>query len=84
MKVDFHSHAMARMGERGATAAQVRQTVQRGRRTPAKFGRTKFSRTFEYNKLWCGRHYGRKTIEAYAVQRDCDHWLVITVIVKYF
>jgi hypothetical protein len=84
MKVDIHPHAIARMNERGATRNEVEYTVGNGKRRPAKYGRTRFAHTFPYNREWYGKRYGRKLVEAYAVDRGTDDWFVVTVIVKYF
>ena len=83
MTVRLHSHAQARLAERGATEAEVRTAVQEGERFPARFGRTGFRRNFAFDALWRGRLYTTKQIEAYAVEEEGD-WLVITVVVKYF
>ena len=66
MRIRIHSHARLRMQERGATAAEVRQTVLRGSVSPAKFGRTRFRLTFRFDDLWNGKHYARKRIDAFA------------------
>ena len=81
--IQIHSHARQRMRERGATAAQVRQTVLKGNATPAKFGRTEFRKVFAFNALWNGKHFSRKQIEAFAAKIP-GGWMVVTVIVKYF
>ncbi len=83
MTIKIHPHAAQRMRERGATAAQVRQTVVQGTSSAAKFGRTKFSRVFAFGKKWNGKHYARQEIEAFAATIP-EGWLVVTVIVKYF
>lgn len=83
MTVQFHSHARARLRERGATEAEVRETVEQGERFSAKFGRTGFRRNFSYQGLWRGRHYANKQVEAIAIQEGED-WLVITVMVRFF
>jgi len=83
MEVRLHPHAQERIAERGATEAEVRQTVESGERFPAKFGRAGFRRNFEFGAEWRGRRYAMKQIEAYAV-RERDGWLVITAIVKYY
>jgi hypothetical protein len=83
MRVEIHPHAAARLTERGATASEVRATVEAGEQFPAKFGRTGFRRNFAFDAEWRGRRYASKQVEAYAV-RENDVWLVITVIVKYF
>ena len=84
MEVRLHSHALARLGERGVLEAEVITTVETGRSFPAKFGRTGFRLNFNFNSEWRGKHYTTKQIEAYAVQETNGSWLVITVIARYF
>jgi hypothetical protein len=55
MKIAIHPHAAQRMRERGATAAQVRQTVSSGHPTPAKFGRIRFRHVFPFDRMWNGK-----------------------------
>lgn len=83
MTVRFHSHAVERMRERGATEDEVVSTVEEGERFPAKFGRAGFRRNFPFDEEWQGKRYRMKQVEAYAVQEEGE-WLVITVIVRYF
>src|SRR5438045_1235640 len=66
---------------RGGTHRKARQALAGKIRQN---GRTRFTHTFAYNRGWHGKVYRRKTIEAYAVDRGGDDWLVITAIVKYF
>lgn len=79
----IHSHAIARMRERGASEDEIMATITAGERFQAKFGRTGFRRNFAFDGLWRGRSYHLKQVEAYAVREDGD-WLVISVLVKYF
>jgi hypothetical protein len=82
MDVALHPHARVRLAERGATEAEVIETVREGERFTAKFGRTGFRRNFSFGGMWRGRQYATKQVEAYAVE---EHgWLVITVIVRYY
>ena len=83
MKVKLHSHAQARILERGATEREVIATVEHGEQFPAKFGRTGFRRNFPHTGQWSGKHYSNKQMEVIAVQEN-DGWMVITVVVKYF
>jgi hypothetical protein len=82
MKIRLHSHAQARLAERGATEQEVVATIEQGEQFPAKFGRTGFRRNFPFGGTWHGRKYATKQVEAYAIQER--GWLVITVIVKFF
>jgi len=69
--------------ERGATEAEVVNTVLDGESFPAKYGRTGFRRNFVFNAMWHGRQYATKQVEAYAVFED-EGWLVLTIVTKYF
>ena len=71
------------MGERGAKLSEVKETVIKGASAPAKFGRTRFRRVFEFNGIWNGKYYARKQIDAFAVKMRYG-WFVITTIVRYF
>ena len=82
MNVRLHPHAQSRLAERGATADEVKKTVESGERFPAKFGRTGFRRNFVFGGEWRGRRYETKQIEAFAVEEN--GWLIPTIIVKYF
>ena len=83
MKIQIHPHAAQRIRERGATVAQVRETVTKGDQSVAKFGRMKFRRVFAFGRRWNGKPYARQQIETFAATMT-DGWLVVTVIVKYF
>jgi hypothetical protein len=79
----LHPHAKERAAERGATVDEVIATIAQGERFPARLGRTGFRRNFAFGGLWRGRRYANKQVEAYATQEN-GHWIVITVIVKFF
>lgn len=83
MRVRLHPHARTRLIERGATEQEVVETVRRGERSPAKFGRTGFRRNFGYNRDWRGKVYATKQVEAIAV-RQAKGWLVLTVLTRFF
>jgi hypothetical protein len=83
MKVTIHEHALLRMKERGATRTEVEYAVKNGAKSPAKYGRSRFTHRFVYNRKWLGKLYRNKTIEAYAARIGTDEWLVVTVIVLY-
>ena len=83
VKVNIHPHALARIKERGCTRADVEYTVKHGLSSPAKYGRTRFTHTFAYNRKWLDKVYMHKTVEAFVQPQGYDSWLVITVIVKF-
>jgi hypothetical protein len=72
------------MRERGATQAEVIQTVMTGSNRPAKYGRVEFRKTFTFGRTWLGRHYAKKRVEAFAASIGGGDSLVVTVVVKYF
>lgn len=83
MAIRFHSHALERMIQRGATEKEVIDFVLGGEQFVAKFGRTGFRRNFTFENQWANKYYKAKQIEVYAAKENND-WLVISVIVKYF
>ncbi|MEW6685716.1 MAG: hypothetical protein AB1393_05865 [Candidatus Edwardsbacteria bacterium] len=84
MGVYFHSHALERMEERGATENEVIITVEKGEHFGAKFGRTGFRHNFPFEGEWRGKYYHTKQIETYAIREKSVNWLVLTVITRYF
>ena len=83
IRIELHPHARERASERGASEDEIISTVLAGEQFPAKFGRMGFRRDFPFNRIWRGKLYATKQVEAHAVEKP-DHWLVITVITKYF
>jgi hypothetical protein len=82
MAVFLHPHARERLSERGTTEDEVRVTVESGEQFPARFGRTGFRKTFQFEATWQGRFYDTKEVEAIAV-REGEDWLVITLVTRY-
>jgi hypothetical protein len=83
MAVKLHPHAVQRLEERGVLSEEVTETVTRGERFSAKFGRTGFRRNIAFNADWRGKHYSTKQVEVIAVEDEGD-WIVITAIARYF
>ncbi len=83
MRIEFHPHALERMAERGATAAEVIAAIERGERIPARSGRWGFRRNFARDAVWRGKLYHGKQIEVIASPWE-GGWLVITVVVRFF
>ncbi len=79
----LHTHAVARMAERGASEDEVASALAEGEQFGAKFGRSGFRRNFVFDGLWRGRHYYMKQVEVYATWESGD-WPVTSVLVKYF
>lgn len=83
MGICFHPHALERLSERGATKEEVIAAITDGGHFPARFGRSKFQKSFPFHSTWQGRFYTTKGIEAIVVPEGED-WLVITVVTRYY
>jgi hypothetical protein len=83
LRIVLHPHAIERAEERGATEAEIVDTIRTGERFPAKRGRSAFRRNVAVETVWRGRRYANKQIEVIAVEED-EAWLVITVLVKFY
>jgi hypothetical protein len=83
MAIMIHPHARERMEERGATEYEVRTTISKGEKFPAKFGRTGFRHNFPFESNRNGKFFRKKHVEVYGVDEERD-FIVITVVVKYF
>ena len=69
--------------ERGATAGEVQEAIQKGSREPAKQGREMCRYNFTFNRSWQGKHYLVKQV-APVVKDESDEIVVITVYTFYF
>jgi hypothetical protein len=83
MAVLIHPHARERMQERGATEPEVRMTISKGEKFPAKFGRTGYRHDFPFKGDRDGKFFQVKQVIVYGVDEDRD-FIVVTVVVKYF
>ena len=83
MEILIHPHAQDRMAERGVLNDEIIETVQSGESFDAKYNRTGFRKNFNYEAEWRGKFYHVKQVEVYA-EKEFLHWLVITVISKYY
>jgi len=83
MAIIIHPHARIRMEERVVTENEVRTTISKGKKFPAKFCRIGFRHTFPFESDRDGKFYNKKQVEVYGVDEEKD-FIVITVVVKYF
>ena len=82
MRVQISAHAKLRAKERGASTAEIEETLTTGTRLPARIGRMCVRREFRIDEMRAGRHYSQKTIEVYYVVEQ-DVMVVVTVYVFY-
>lgn len=81
--IEFSRHAREQMAERGASEAEVIETIRNGERVPAKRGRQGYRKNFQYNRRWGGRTYAIKQVLA-IVAEETDTLIVVTVYTFYF
>lgn len=83
MEIAIDPHALVRIRERGADIEEIRETLEKGERFPAKRGRTAFRGTFTYDDWWEGKFYRNKQLEVIAAPQQ-NGWYVVTVITRFF
>ena len=76
--VVFTAHARARMRERGAREADVREAIRIGQREPAQRGFFLYRLNVEFKREWDGRYYGVQQV-APVVAEEGERLVVVTV-----
>ena len=76
-------HASEQAADRGATADEIREAIERGVREPAKRGRWLYRHNVQYGALWRGEHYAIKQVAPVVAEED-DELVVVTVYTFYF
>ena len=71
------------MQERGASTAEIIDTIAEGERLAAKHGRMAYRRNFQYDRTWGGKFYHIKQVMP-IIQEKRGHVVVITVYTFYF
>lgn len=81
--VELSAHARQKMRDRGATEDEVLASIQTGSVEPARGGRVRFRKNFEFHREWRGKRYAVKQV-APVVAEEPDKLMVVTVFVYYF
>ncbi len=81
--IRLSNHARQQCYERGATEAEVRQTIEEGTREPARSDRELYRFNFPFAQDWQGTFYAIKQV-APVVKEEQDEIVVITVYTFYF
>jgi hypothetical protein len=81
-RVRLSGHAGDQIRFRGATEAQVRETIQSAEWFPAELGRLECRKDFEFNAEWNGRSYAIKQVRPIFVEEE-NEIVVVTVYVYY-
>jgi hypothetical protein len=71
------------MRERGASEAEVLETIAEGEPVPAKRGRLAYRRNFQYQREWAGRFYSIKQVMP-VVKETRGNAVIVTVYTFYF
>jgi hypothetical protein len=81
--IRLSKHAREQGVERGATEAEVHETIRRGVREPAKPGRFLCRMNFQYDAEWRGSVYRIKQVAPVIVEGETEI-VVVTVYTFYF
>jgi len=83
MTIQFSTHALGKMLDRGATQSEVEAAIRTGSSEPARKGRLMFRKNFVFNGEWRGKNYAVKQVAPIVTQTP-DRIVVVTVLVFYF
>ncbi|MDA1142044.1 MAG: DUF4258 domain-containing protein [Planctomycetota bacterium] len=81
--VRLTNHAREQARERGASEEEVRETIAKGSREPAKHGRELYRYNFAYGRMWQAKVYAIKQL-APIIKEEANEIVVITVYTFYF
>jgi len=81
--IRLSGHARQQLQFRGATEAEVTETIRTMPWQPAEGGRLECRKDFVFNATWNGRYYATKQVRAIFAQEP-DENVVVTVYVYYF
>jgi len=81
--VRLSGHALQQAGFRGATQAEVVETIRTQPWTAAQRGRLECRKAFVFNADWNGKMYSTKQVRSVFVD-EADEIVVVTVYVYYF
>ena len=82
-RIRLSKHAQEQAVERGATRAEVEESVRKGSREPAIRGREMCRYNFVFNRKWQDKHYPIKQV-APVIKEEVHEIVVITVYTFYF
>ena len=81
MEIQIDPHTLERAEERGTNEAEIRDVINAGFSTSAKYGRMGKAKIYGFDQKRHGRYYEQKRVEVfYTLERD----VIITVTVYVF
>ena len=82
MRIHIDPHTLERAEERGASEAEIKDVIETGLATPARYGRKGKAKVYPFRKKRHGRYYEQKRVEVFYVIRG-DSVITVTVYVFY-
>ena len=80
MRVRISSHTLQRADERGATESEIREVLESGSPTSAKYGRLGKAKVFNYDAYRAGKWHSQKRVEVYfALEGDVISTITVYV-----
>lgn len=81
MNIQIAPHTLQRAAERGATEAEIKDTIESGTSILAKSGRLGKLKVYSYDQQKNGKYYSQKKIEVYYI---IEQKTIVTVTVYVF
>jgi len=82
LEIRIDPHTLDRARERGTDPDEIRDVIRNGSAVPARSGRFRTTRAYDFGQTRLGKHYERKRVDVIYVQ-DGDVVTTVTVIVQY-
>jgi hypothetical protein len=82
VKIQIESHTLERAEERGATSAEIQDTLEHGLEIPARGTRKGKAKVFDFKKKRLGKYYEQKRVEVIYVEEN-NQIVTVTVYVFY-
>ena len=81
MEIQVDQHTLERAEERGSNEEEIKDVINTGFPTPAKYGRMGKAKIYDFNQERHGKYYEQKRVEVvYTIEGD----VIITVTVYVF
>jgi hypothetical protein len=81
MEIQIAPHTLERAAERGTNEAEIEDVVRNGLHVPARYGRVRKARVYNFGQERHGKYYEQKrVVVVYTVEKD----VIVTVTVYVF
>ena len=82
MKIIIEPHTIERAKERGTNEIEIKDVIENGTPSPAKYERQGKYKVYDFNSIWNNKSYTKKKVEVYYVIENGEVFTV-TVLVFY-